>query len=125
MALERLAKTGRCTTYCHNTRPEGGRKDAISGMGVAFGSAGPGFGGLDFAIAWGGRTVQFVDEAGRSRGDLVNRAIEGRLVRARRAGGTAEFADELDRRGANFFVSGRWFEVGQCFDRSAHITPRP
>src|SRR5215467_2325480 len=69
---------------------------SISGVGVAFGCAGPGFGGLDFAIAWSARVVQFVDEARRSQGDLVNRAIEGRLVRARRASSATQFADELD-----------------------------
>jgi hypothetical protein len=101
------------------------RRLAISGFGVALGSAGPGFGGLDFAIAWGTRVVQFVDEAGRSRGNLLDGAIEGRLIRARRAGGATQFADELDGGRADLVVSGWRFEVGECFDGSAHTTRTP
>jgi hypothetical protein len=48
---DRLAWTG----ALHNTLSQHAAgcvpEDAISGMGVAVGSAGPGFGGLDFAIA--------------------------------------------------------------------------
>lgn len=52
---------------------------------------------------------------------LVYGTIEGELVGPRGLGEAAEFADELQRRGADFFVRRRRFEVMQGLNVSAHI----
>jgi len=52
--------------------------------------------------------------------DLLYGAIESDFVSLGGLRETTEFADELQRRGVNFFVS-RWrFEVMQGFDISTH-----
>lgn len=52
--------------------------------------------------------------------DLVYGATEGEFVRLGGLCEAAEFADELQRRRADFFVRRRRFEVMQGLDVSAH-----
>src|SRR5207237_9836443 len=67
----------------------------------------------------GGRP-EVVNEASRSGGHFVDRAIERDLVGTRRARSTAQLADKLDGRRADLLVSCWWLEIGQGFDASAH-----
>ena len=55
--------------------------------------------------------------------NFVHRSIECLFVRLRRFGETAQLADELERRRANFVVGRRRTEVMKCFDSSAHKEP--
>ncbi len=57
--------------------------------------------------------------------DLVYGATEGQFVRFGRLGEAAEFADELQRRRADFFVRRRRFEVVQGLDVSTHYIIYP
>ena len=53
---------------------------------------------------------------------LVYRMIECVLVGARGAIRAAQFSDELQRRGADFLVSGWRLEIGERLDVSAHVS---
>ena len=55
-------------------------------------------------------------------GNLVDGVIECLLVGARGAIHAAQFPDELQRRGADFLVSGWWLEIGERLDVSAHVS---
>jgi hypothetical protein len=52
--------------------------------------------------------------------DAIDRAIEGFFVCLRRFREAAQLPNELKSRGADLFVRGRWREVMQSFDVSAH-----
>ena len=56
----------------------------------------------------------------RGVGDFVDCAIECILVCFRRLGESAQLANKLQRRRANFIVRRRRSEVVKCFDGSAH-----
>jgi hypothetical protein len=56
----------------------------------------------------------------RGRCHLLYRVIECLLVGARGAIHAAQFPDELQRRGADFVVSGWRLEIGERLDVSAH-----
>jgi hypothetical protein len=55
--------------------------------------------------------------------DIIDGAIESCLVGLGRFRETAQLADELKRRSANFILCRRWTEVVKCFDGSAHVRP--
>ena len=56
----------------------------------------------------------------RFRG-FVDRAVEGRLVGARRLCKTAQLAHKLQRRRVNFILAGRRLEIEQRADITAHL----
>ena len=58
----------------------------------------------------------------RGGSNLVDGVIECLLVGARGAIHAAQFPDELQRRGADFLVSGWWLEIGERLDVSAHVS---
>jgi hypothetical protein len=58
----------------------------------------------------------------RGRSNLVYGVIECLLVGARGAIHAAQFPDELQRRGADFVVSGWRLEIGERLDVSAHVS---
>ena len=58
----------------------------------------------------------------RGGSNLVYGVIECLLVGARGAIHAAQFPDELQRRGADFLVSGWWLEIGERLDVSAHVS---
>ena len=60
----------------------------------------------------------------RHRCDLVDRAVERRLVGFRRRGEAAQLADELQRRRAHFLVGRRRIEVEQRLDVRTYIASR-
>src|SRR5262245_46650541 len=76
--------------------------------------------GFDFAIARIGGRYQRCDQRLRRRGNFIDGTIESRLVGFRWTVEAAEFADKLQRRGADLFLGCRWFEIEQCLDASAH-----
>jgi len=53
---------------------------------------------------------------------LVYCVIECLLVGARGAIHAAQFSDELERRGADFVISGWRLEIGERLDVSAHVS---
>src|SRR5271155_202424 len=77
-------------------------------------------GGFDFAIARLLVRMQRGDESTGTRGDLLDRRCEGGLVCARGMRKSADLADELQRRGADFLVRGRRLEVEQRTNAATH-----
>jgi len=63
-----------------------------------------------------------IEQMLRRVSDIIDGPIESCLVCLRRFCETAQFADKLKRRSANFVVRCRWTEVMKCFDGSAHVT---
>jgi hypothetical protein len=57
----------------------------------------------------------------RGRRHLIDRVIECLLIGARGAIHAAQFSDELQRRSADFVISGWRLEIGEGLDVSAHI----
>src|SRR5437773_5996568 len=56
----------------------------------------------------------------RGLGHSVHSASKSQLVRFGGPGEAAQLSDELERRCADLFARGRWFEVVQGFDVSTH-----
>src|SRR6202021_2291742 len=77
-------------------------------------------GGFDFAIARLLVRMQRGDESTGARGDLLDRRSEGALVAPRGMRKSADLADELQRRGADFLVRGRRLEVEQRTNAATH-----
>src|SRR5688500_6718402 len=86
------------------------------------GAAGPRLRGLDVAIARRRRGDQGVEQLVSHRGGLVDRALEGRLVRLRRLVEAGELAHELERRGPDLVIGDRRIEVEERLDVAAHGT---
>jgi hypothetical protein len=63
-----------------------------------------------------------MNKAVGGRCHLLYRVIECLLVRARGAIHAAQFPDELQRRGADFVISGWRLEIGERLDVSAHVS---
>jgi hypothetical protein len=64
--------------------------------------------------------VQRGQQAARRVRDFHHRAIEGFGIGSRRPAEAGEFSDELQRRGADFIVGRRRFEIEQRLDVAAH-----
>src|SRR5947209_20361446 len=80
----------------------------------------PRFGRLGLAVLGRRGGLELVQELHRRGGDSVNSAVERCLVRARGLGEAADLADVLERRGADLVLAGRWIEVVEGADVSAH-----
>jgi hypothetical protein len=61
-----------------------------------------------------------VQQAPRHVGDLIDRTRERRLIGFRRVREAGELAHELQRRGMDFILRRRRFEIEQCFYVAAH-----
>src|SRR5882672_6430827 len=68
------------------------------------------------------RRRQRIDQATSDVGHLVDGTIERGLVRLRWRVESAQLADELQRRRADFFLSRRRIEIEKRFDVSAHLS---
>jgi hypothetical protein len=64
-----------------------------------------------------------IEQMLRSMSDIIDGAIESCLVGLGRFRETAQLADKLKRRSANFILCRWWTEVVKCFDGSAHVRP--
>src|SRR5688500_3690253 len=76
--------------------------------------------GLDLAVLRRSRRDERVDQPPRRVGDLVDRRLEGRLVRLRRLRDAADLADVLERGAADLVLGRRGLEVVERMDVSAH-----
>ena len=79
---------------------------------------------LHFAVARRSGGGELVDQSTGGRCDFVDGTLEDGLIGARRSARAAQFADELDCRGADLLVTGRRIKIGQGFDASAHTESR-
>ena len=64
--------------------------------------------------------IEFAKQAFDGPSDLLDREIEGGLVRSRRLAITAHFADKLQRRRGDFFAGGSLGGASENFDAAAH-----
>src|SRR5207237_3615754 len=80
----------------------------------------PGLPSLLLAVAGRGARRERTDQLRRCLGHLVHRAFEDLFVRARGPGRSAQFADELRRRGPDLLLGRRRIEVGERLDVTAH-----
>ena len=76
-----------------------------------------------FAIARRRVSHERIEQMLRGVRDIIDGTIESCLVCLGRFCETAQLADELKRRSANFIVRRWWTEVMKCFDGPAHIRP--
>lgn len=76
--------------------------------------------GFEIAIPGLSRRHERRDQRSRRVGDLFNRSIERRLIRFGGGVESAELADELKGRRADFLFRRRRIEVEQRLDVSAH-----
>ncbi len=76
---------------------------------------------LDYAIARRRGGHKRIEQMLCGVSDIIDGTIESCLVYLGRFRETAQFADELKRRSANFIPRRRWTEVMKCFDGSAHV----
>jgi len=86
----------------------------------ALGGAGFGFGGFLIAIFGRGGGFEGLEELEGYRGDLVDGVLEGGFIGFGRLVEAGDFADELERGGADFVGSDRRVEVIKSFDVAAH-----
>jgi len=75
------------------------------------------------AIAWRRVGHKRIEQMVCSVSDIIDGAIESCLVCLGRFRETAQFADELKRRSANFIRRRGWTEVVKDLDGSTHIRP--
>src|SRR3712207_76773 len=75
---------------------------------------------LDLPVLRRSARDELVEKRRRRGGDRVDRALEGRLVRARGLGEAADLADVLERGRADLLVRRRRIEVVERVDASAH-----
>src|SRR5690606_28327092 len=80
----------------------------------------PRLGRLLLAILRVLRRLHRMQEVVDARGDLLDRAVECRLVALRRLRGAAYLADELQRSVMDFVMRGGRLEIEQGFDVAAH-----
>src|SRR5579872_2245810 len=78
------------------------------------------FHGFHFAVSRRARCFERGEEPAGGAGDLINRAVECRLVGARGVGVSAQLAHELLRRCADLFFRRRRLEIKQRADVAAH-----
>src|ERR1700693_2743694 len=74
---------------------------------------------LDLAVARRARGGKIMQQATRHVGDLVDGALERRLVGFRGVREAGELAHELERRGADFLLGRRRIEIEQGADVAA------
>src|SRR5262249_52275618 len=77
-------------------------------------------GRLDLAILGRGRGHERSEQPGGCLGDFLDRALERVLIRLRRLRESADLADVLQRRAANFFFGRLRLEVVQRADVATH-----
>src|SRR5688500_179026 len=94
----------------------------VSVRGACSGACGP-----HLAVARLGRSNQRIDQAPRHGRDVLDRAVENRLIGVRWSGETGELAHELHRGGANLLVGRGRIEVEEGSNIAAHtdIFPHP
>src|SRR5262245_19306497 len=90
--------------------------------GVAGARPGAALLGLDLPVLGRCGRDQVVEQVLRHVCDLVDGAVEGILVRRRRAGGATDLAHELERGVVHLLRGRRWLEVVQRTDVAAHGT---
>src|SRR5205085_2829805 len=80
---------------------------------------------FDLAIFRLGAGLERLQQSLRDLGHLADGSIEGRFIRLRRFGETADLSHELQRCGADLVFGCGRFKVEQCFDVAAHGTWSP
>src|SRR5438105_8067803 len=79
---------------------------------------------LHFAVTRRSGGGELVDQSTGGCRDFVDGTLEDGLIGTRRSARAAQFADELDCRGAGLLVTGGRVEIGPGFDASAHTASR-
>jgi hypothetical protein len=87
----------------------------------SFGGAGFGLGSFFFAVLRRSSGFEGTQKTGADAGDVVNCCVEQNFIGFRWFVETADFSDELERSGANLFVSDWGIEVEEEFDVPAHF----
>src|SRR5262249_27586362 len=99
--------------------------EAVSRAAKAEGGAAPCAGGLDGAVARGGRREKRGEQLPRHLGSAADGVREGRLVRPRGPGEAGELAHELECGRADLVVGDGRLEVEERLDVSAHANGLP
>src|SRR5215212_7387324 len=106
--------------------PKKGPASSGAGGGVALGGTLAQLRRLDLAVLRRRGRHERVEQPRRDLDDLVDRAIEGFLIRLRGLRRAADLAHVLERRGADLLLGGGWLEVVKGADVAAHayeVTP--
>ncbi len=104
---------------------EGAAGAGGGGLGPeSLGGAGSGFGRFLFSILGRRGGFERMKQAGGDGGDFVDGREERGFIGLRRLVQAADFPDELQRGGVNFFLSDWRIEVEKRLDIPAPLTPR-
>lgn len=94
-------------------------------LAEARGGAGAGFSSFGFSVAMGRGGFKGGEQPGRNAGDFVNGGVESGFVGFGGMMHAGDFADELERSGADLFGRDWGIEVEKWSDVAAHLESSP